>query len=335
MDARHWRRSGRGRYVLAAVLGIVMFAVGFLPPPMPVAAQTWTTVSEGKCFGGLEAQYTVPNGTRYVQVVAIGGAGSGGSSYNSNNTGGAGGSGAKVTAILPVSSGQKLNVGVGRNGDPDDDHTGFPNGGYSDYRNGQGGGSSVVTTPSGDVCLGRGNPVAIDRTPILVLAGGGGGGGGANTFGSGGNGGNAGGNSDFSGQAGSAAYFSTLPTAATVAVAVAARRRPPVVRVPAPAAFAAHLADMPAAPSLGETVSRTPEDSEPEKHSLGAGGSGGGGWYGGWEWRQRYWHGRRRRRRGLQLRQSLRAYLKHQHRYEPSAVSHHYTASRSRRPRQR
>ena len=46
----------------------------------------------------------------------------------------------------------------------------------------------------------------LDRSKMLVLAGGGGGGGGGGTFGSGGNAGNAGANADFSGQAGSDAY---------------------------------------------------------------------------------------------------------------------------------
>src|SRR4029077_6668104 len=100
-----WWKIGRGWFAVFAALAVAILAAGLVPPAVPVAADTWTTQSSGKCIDGGNAQYTVPNGTRYVQVVAIGGGGSGGASFNSNNTGGAGGNGAKVTAVLPVTSG--------------------------------------------------------------------------------------------------------------------------------------------------------------------------------------------------------------------------------------
>ena len=94
--------------------------------------------------------YSVPAGTRYVEVVASGGAGSSGvdAPINPNSTGGAGGSGAKVTAIFPVSAGQTLTVVVGRagNNDTSDIFSGWPNGGDNGFGKGQGGGSSFVTT---------------------------------------------------------------------------------------------------------------------------------------------------------------------------------------------
>src|SRR4051812_26355653 len=90
-----------------AVAGVAlgMLAVGLVPQPLPVAAETFTWSDQGCPNGGTLGNYVVPDGTRFVQVVAIGGTGAGGASYNSNNTGGAPGSGAQVTAILPVTSG--------------------------------------------------------------------------------------------------------------------------------------------------------------------------------------------------------------------------------------
>lgn len=196
-----WRRSG---LTAAIVLGMLAFGLGLRA--VPVAADTWGPQSPPACP---TATYTVPAGTRFVEVVAIGGAGRGGWTFNDNNTGGPGGAGAKVTAHLPVTPGQQLKVAVAHNGDHEDPRAGFPNGGGTLFPSGKGGGSSVVTTADGDPCLGA----SAQRSAILVLAGGGGGGGGAGTFGSGGAGGNAGANADRSGQAGSRAYGLSTDTA--------------------------------------------------------------------------------------------------------------------------
>ena len=185
---------------LLALLGLVAPAAGAVPAAVTAAAVAFTAA--GAVAPCPAVTYTVPAGTHYVEVVAIGGAGRGGWTFNDNNTGGPGGSGARVRAILPVTPGQELKYVVAHNGDATDPAAGFPNGGATLFASGKGGGSSVVTTGAGDPCLGA----AAERGAILVLAGGGGGGGGANWWGSEGAGGNAGANADFSGQAGSRAY---------------------------------------------------------------------------------------------------------------------------------
>ena len=197
---RQTRGRGRRRYGLTAAIALGLLAVGLAQQPRPAAADTWGPQAPPVCP---TATYTVPADTRFVAVEAIGGAGRGGYTFNDNNTGGGGGAGAKVTAHLPVTPGQQLNVVVAHNGDPDDPRAGFPNGGTTAFASGKGGGSSVVTTSAGDPCLGA----SAQRGAILVLAGGGGGGGGASPFGSGGAGGNAGVNLDDSGQPGMRAYY--------------------------------------------------------------------------------------------------------------------------------
>jgi hypothetical protein len=140
-----------------------------------------------------------------------------------------------VVAILPVSPGQVLRVGVGARGD-DPGRQGYPNGGSTTggkstlYEAGFGGGASAVTTESQEACLGYTAAQRADRSQILVMAGGGGGGGGGNTFGSGGNGGNAGANDNFSGEAGKDAYRLTSADCNGGGGGVAARRRPPVAQ---------------------------------------------------------------------------------------------------------
>jgi hypothetical protein len=206
LDAHHWWkiRRGWGGYGLAAALGIALLAFGLALPPLPVAADTFNPVT-AVCPTGT---YIVPDGTSYVQIVAIGGTGAGGSSVNDTNHGGHPGTGAKVTAILPVTPGQVLGATVGHNGGISPNAPGFPNGGPSP--NGEGGGSSFVTSGSTFACpqntSNNANFGVVDRSAILVVAGGGGGGGGAMTAGSGGNGGNAGTSADGSGQNGSDAY---------------------------------------------------------------------------------------------------------------------------------
>jgi hypothetical protein len=228
------RAGGIGWRLLISALTVAAISV-VRHQPVAVTADTFLPHSAG-CVGD---SYQVPAGSRYIQVVSIGGTGGGGASYNSNNTGGSGGSGAKVTAIVPVTSGQLLRVNAGQNGDDG----GSPNGGAAtpfhaatqftsaSGGKGGGGGSSVVTALSGDPCL---DDAGVSRDAVLVLAGGGGGGGGGNTFGSGGNGGGAGGNADFSGQ-GAAARTRRAATAPTAAGVAAAQLRLSVVRASADA----------------------------------------------------------------------------------------------------
>ena len=205
------------------LLAPVASASGPLPQVVPAAATTTmdpvTYTSAGTTPSCPAGTYVVPADTRYVEVVASGGAGSGGGTYADHSTGGPGGSGAKVTTILPVSPGQSLAVVAGRAGSTDarDSYSGWPDGGTTGFSLGQGGGSSYVTTQpmfprSGcvdgttDTTTNPSTTMRLDRTKMLVLAGGGGGGGGSSLFGSGGKGGDAGANADFSGGWGATAY---------------------------------------------------------------------------------------------------------------------------------
>ena len=236
MDVQQRQTIGRGRgrsYRLTAAIGLGMVAVALALQAVPVAAASWTTAANTCISGNGAATYTVPAGTRYVQVVAIGGTGFGGATATDNNTGGRGGTGAKVTAYLPVTPYDELKVGVGRNGNQNTGYSGRPNGAQSKVGAGQGGGSSVVTTAAGDPCLGCVHTqdatytdfnvcysstydaeraradTAATRAELLVVAGGGGGGGGGNTSGSGGKGGDAGLYQNFSGEPGSPAWGET------------------------------------------------------------------------------------------------------------------------------
>ena len=206
MDVQHRQKSGQGRgrrYGLTAALGLGVLAFGLMLHAVPVAADTWNQ-PRGLC--PTVNPYVVPAGTRFVKIVAIGGAGTEGSSYNATNTGGNRGLGAEVWAIVPVTPGQELGIMVGENaGSTFNGVFATPNGGASSYLNSGGGGSSAVSTAAGNPCLTTSTP----RGELLVVAGGGGGGGGGNTFGSGGNGGNAGLSADLNGQAGSSAYTSS------------------------------------------------------------------------------------------------------------------------------
>src|SRR5689334_15231032 len=115
MTSNHTPRHALIRHLRRLALATAVLAlVGAAQPTAPAQAQgptTWHPPSPATCPTGA---YQVPAGIRYVQVIAIGGAGWGGSSYNANNTGGAGGNGAKVTAILPVTPGQYLEIVAGR-----------------------------------------------------------------------------------------------------------------------------------------------------------------------------------------------------------------------------
>jgi hypothetical protein len=196
---------GARRHLSLAVAAVFLLMQGLLVTIVPASADTTSASTWGPQFPPScpTGTYTVPTGTRYVEVIAVGGAGRGGWTFNDTNTGGPGGSGARVRAILPVTAGQVFKVVVAHNGDAADPSVGYPNGGPTAFDSGKGGGSSVVTTGAGDPCLGASAP----RGAVMVLAGGGGGGGGATVLGSGGAGGNAGATIDFSGQPGTRAYF--------------------------------------------------------------------------------------------------------------------------------
>ena len=219
----------------------------------------------------------MPAGTRFVQVVAIGGAGTGGGYHPpSTSTGGAGGSGAKVTTILPVTPGQSLTVVVGRpgNNDSSDFYSGWPDGGDNGFHQGQGGGSSFVTTQPLVASTGCQDLATshLDRSKMLVLAGGGGGGGGGGLFGSGGNGGNAGANADFSGQGGSAAYH--LDSDCSYG------RGGGGASATGAGYYGAGSCEGAANGKIGDGFNGAHE-SETSYSAVSAGGAGGGGWYGG------------------------------------------------------
>lgn len=164
--------------------------------------------------------YTVPNGTRYVQITAYGGAGAAGSTkvlFDGLNPG-LGGTGAVVQAIFPVTAGQTFSVVVGRKGawnaqDVETTYSGWPDGGQNPTNNGGGGGSSFVTTQKLVAYTGcqdgtkdpldPNKVMNLDRSQMLIVAGGGGGGGNAGSVRSGGNGGDAGARADFFGATGS------------------------------------------------------------------------------------------------------------------------------------
>jgi hypothetical protein len=98
-------------------------------------------------YTGSIQQYQVPAGISHLGINAIGGGG-GTSQVSSNPPGYAGGSGASITAVVPVTPGEILNILVGGQGQP------------SEFRMGGGGGGTFVyRTP--------------DLAGLLVAAGGG------------------------------------------------------------------------------------------------------------------------------------------------------------------
>jgi hypothetical protein len=226
-DPRRALIAGARRHLARALAVAVVFAplLALFGTAGPAAAANTsgyytnpTSPDNPTCPSGT---YTVPAGTRYVQITAAGGAGAAGSTrvlFDGLNPG-QGGTGARVTGILPVTPGQTLYVVVGRNGafnyeDVATTYSGWPDGGQNATNNGGGGGSSFVTTQplfarSGcqdgtkDTIVDPPTVMNLDRGRMLLVAGGGGGGGNAGSVRSGGNGGNAGARADFGGQAGS------------------------------------------------------------------------------------------------------------------------------------
>jgi hypothetical protein len=118
-------------------------------------------------YTGSEQTYTVPAGTHFLRVRAVGGRG-GGAYYS--------GLGGRATATLPVTPGQILYVYVGGNGAGGANAPGGFNGGGNASALGggaSGGGATDVRAVSGDLA-----------SRLLVAGGGGGYGAGDNTYGS-------------------------------------------------------------------------------------------------------------------------------------------------------
>ncbi len=168
--------TGRGRgklSVRAGLLGVVLAGVvavfaalggvsAFASPVCQTGAYTFTATGAEQC-------YTVPAGTTWLYVTAVGqpgGAGANGAGY-----------GAVVTGYLPVGGGHTLYVEVGDGV--------FGGGGLAgpSYSAGDGGGASDVRTCSISSCA-----LSTSDTREIVAAGGGGGGG----YGGGGAGGSGG-----------------------------------------------------------------------------------------------------------------------------------------------
>jgi hypothetical protein len=140
---------------------------------------------------GAEQCYTVPSGTTWLYVAAVGAPG--GSA--SDNSGGPGGFGAVVTGYVPVQSGQTLYVEVGATGSTTGVSGGWNGGGSTDRPSGGGGGASDVRLDSCATNCGTAADTTLDSR--LIVAGGGGGGdfedysggaGGVDAFGDGGSG---------------------------------------------------------------------------------------------------------------------------------------------------
>ena len=206
---------------VATVLLPLLFLFGTAGPAAAATTAYFTNPTSPDNPTCPSGTYTVPAGTRYVQITAAGGAGAAGSTrvlFDGLNPG-QGGTGARVTGILPVTPGQILYVVVGRNGafnheDVATTYSSWPDGGQNATNNGGGGGSSFVTTQrliaftgckdgTNNTHLNPPSVMNLDRSQMLIVAGGGGGGGNAGSVRSGGNGGNAGARADFAGEAGS------------------------------------------------------------------------------------------------------------------------------------
>src|SRR5947209_6487769 len=86
---RHPRRGitpGARRRILRAIAAVSLLLQGLLVTVVPASADTisgsaWSPQFPPSCPTGT---YTVPAGTRYVEVIAIGGAGRGGWTFNDN-----------------------------------------------------------------------------------------------------------------------------------------------------------------------------------------------------------------------------------------------------------
>ncbi len=194
------RRPIAAAAVTAAAVAIVA-PVAIAPPASAAVTQAYFTAD-----GGAVQHFVVPAAVSRLFVSAIGGSGGSGASRDSNS-GGGGGAAGSVSAALPVTPGQTLNIYIG-------------NAGTAATSNSQGAGGSSSGLSLGGAFVGGGSGGAGDAAALgaggggggatvvtagstpLLAAGGGGGGGGANPTAGGGAGG-AGGNPAGNGQDGS------------------------------------------------------------------------------------------------------------------------------------
>jgi titin len=174
---------------LTAALGLDSAAFGLV-----------TEITTFNCANGTPATYTVPADAARLLVVAAGGAGG---SCTSGYGCASGSVGASISAELPVTPGETLNVVVGCVGLNGDLSGGSGGAGFG---NGARGGTSTFGGSAG----GGGGASAISRAPLgdlqpLMVAGGGGGGGGGGFAASGGRGG-AGSRTGLNGRRGGGTY---------------------------------------------------------------------------------------------------------------------------------
>jgi hypothetical protein len=149
----------------------------------PVLNSADPAVSHHRTFKytGREQMFTVPPDVTAIKIVATGASGGGATGYGEKSHGGNGG---RLTATIPVMSGEVLAVFVGGAGGPSGGFNGgAPSGGISGSGgDGGGGGGASDVRESGDRLRDR-----------VIVAGGGGGGGGPSVFYGTGNGGVGGG----------------------------------------------------------------------------------------------------------------------------------------------
>lgn len=194
--------AGASALVLGSAAGVAI-TTGTAAHAAPAAigssilgGPTMTYTVSGPC--ALGNVYFVPADITELHVVLIGGRGAGGTgNHSSTASGGGGGEGAQLTADIPVTPGEALNVDVAANGSDPTSAQGsgsaFVGGGAGGLEpavsgltqqslGGQGGGASDINSETG--C--GSNP---DPSTVLAVAGGGGGGGGAGFIGQTGGGG--------------------------------------------------------------------------------------------------------------------------------------------------
>ncbi len=187
----------KARRPIAAVA--VTAAAAAIVTPVAIAAPAAAAVTQAyfAADGGAVQHFVVPAAVSRIFVTAIGGSGGPGASRDSNS-GGSGGAAGSVSAGLPVTPGQKLNIYIGNAGTAATSNSpgaagtssGLVVGGTYVY-GGNGGAGDPASLGAGGG--GGGATVLTAGSTPLLAAGGGGGGGGANLIAAGGAGG-AGGN---------------------------------------------------------------------------------------------------------------------------------------------
>ncbi len=197
------RRPIAATALTAITVGAAAFVVPVASAPAAAAAVTQAYFTAN---GGTVQHFVVPAAVSQIFVSAIGGSGGPGASRDSNG-GGSGGAAGSVSAAIPVTPGQTLNIYVGNAGSAatsDSPGTGGSASGLvvggARVSGGDGGtGDQAVLGAGGG---GGGATVVTAGSTALLAAGGGGGGGGANATAAGGGGGS-GGNPAGNGQSGS------------------------------------------------------------------------------------------------------------------------------------